>query len=97
METRQHRIILSKNITHYCYIPKKLYLCRVTRKQNNNDMKWNELRRIAESYGWYLLRTGGNHDIYAHPQKEDILKIERHGSKEVKTGLYYKLKRQIGF
>lgn len=60
-------------------------------------MKWNELRRIAESHGWYLLRTGGNHDIYAHPQKEDILKIERHGSKEVKTGLYFKLKRQIGF
>ena len=30
-------------------------------------MKWNELRRIAESHGWFLLRTGGNHDIYAHP------------------------------
>ena len=48
-------------------------------------MKWNELRRIAESHGWFLLRTGGNHDIYAHPQKEDFLKIERHGSKEVKN------------
>jgi predicted RNA binding protein YcfA (HicA-like mRNA interferase family) len=60
-------------------------------------MKWNELRRIAEDKGWYLIRCGAKHDIYAHPQKEGQLAIERHGSEEVKTGIYYKLKRQIGF
>jgi predicted RNA binding protein YcfA (HicA-like mRNA interferase family) len=60
-------------------------------------MKWNELRRIAEKNGWYFVRTGGNHDIYAHPNKSGILEIERHGSQEVKTKLYYKLKKQIGF
>ena len=55
-------------------------------------MKWNELRRIAEDKGWYLIRYGSKHDIYAHPNKEGQLAIGRHGSEEVKTGIYYKLK-----
>ncbi|MBR0077913.1 MAG: type II toxin-antitoxin system HicA family toxin [Bacteroidales bacterium] len=60
-------------------------------------MKWNELRRIAEEKGWYFVRTGGNHDIYAHPDKPGILEIERHGSQEVRNKLYHKLKKKIGF
>jgi len=60
-------------------------------------MKWNELRRIAERYGWTLIRNGREHDIYGHPDKDYQIEIERHGSKEIKTGLYYKLKKQIGF
>ena len=60
-------------------------------------MKWNELRRIAEAYGWRFVRHGGAHDIYAHPDKKSPLIIERHGSQEVKKGLYMKLKKQIGF
>jgi hypothetical protein len=43
-------------------------------------MKWSELKRIAESKGWYLYRRGSRHD-----------------SQEVRRGLYYKLKRQMGF
>ena len=54
----------------------------------NYTMKWNELRRIAEEKGWYLLRNGGSHDIYAHEQRNVLLKIERHGSQEIKHGLY---------
>ena len=64
---------------------------------NYGAMKWNELRRIAEQNGWYLLRNGGNHDIYAHAEKDELLKIERHGSQEIKYGLYCKLKKVIGF
>ena len=64
---------------------------------NYSAMKWNELRRIAEQNGWYLLRNGGNHDIYAHAEKDELLKIERHGSQEIKYGLYCKLKKVIGF
>jgi predicted RNA binding protein YcfA (HicA-like mRNA interferase family) len=60
-------------------------------------MKWNELRRIAEQNGGYLLRNGGNHDIYAHAEKDELLKLERHGSQEIKYGLYCKLKKVIGF
>ena len=60
-------------------------------------MKWSELRRIAERNGWILIRKGHKHDIYKHPQKDNRIEIERHDSKEIKSGLYYKLKKQIGF
>jgi predicted RNA binding protein YcfA (HicA-like mRNA interferase family) len=63
----------------------------------NYTMKWNELRRIAEEKGWYLLRNGGSHDIYAHAERNVLLKIERHGSQEIKHGLYCKLRKLIGF
>ncbi|MBO7491414.1 MAG: type II toxin-antitoxin system HicA family toxin [Bacteroidales bacterium] len=38
-------------------------------------MKWSELRRIAERNGWYLVRTGSRHDIYAHPEKVESLRL----------------------
>lgn len=60
-------------------------------------MKWSELRKKAEERGWYLHRNGSKHDIYLHPEKDFPIQIERHGSQEVKTGLYNKLKKQIGF
>jgi len=76
---------------------KKVIFLRRSKKQNINDMKWNELRRIAEKKGWYLWRNGGNHDLYRHPEKGGVLVIERHESQEIRPGLYYELKRQIGF
>jgi len=60
-------------------------------------MKWSEIRRIAENKGWYLYRNGSKHDIYRHVEKDYPILIERHGAQEVKTGLYFKLKKQIGF
>ena len=60
-------------------------------------MKWSELKRIAELKGWYLYRHGGKHDVYLHKDKDYPIEIERHGSKEIRTGLYYKLKKQIEF
>jgi predicted RNA binding protein YcfA (HicA-like mRNA interferase family) len=60
-------------------------------------MKWSELRRIAERKGWYFLRRGRKHDIYGHNEKDYRIEIERHDSQEIKPGLYYKLKKQIGF
>ncbi len=44
-----------------------------------------------------LVRHGSKHDIYAHPDKDFEIQIERHQSAEVKTGLFHKLKKQIGF
>ncbi|MDR3183951.1 MAG: type II toxin-antitoxin system HicA family toxin [Prevotellaceae bacterium] len=58
-------------------------------------MKWSELRRMAEKEGWYIVRHGSNHDVYAHADKDYQIALERHGAKEVGTGLYYKLKKQI--
>lgn len=60
-------------------------------------MKWSELRKLAEQNGWYLERHGGNHDVYKHPDKKEKLEIPRHQSHEVRTGLFHKLKKQIGF
>ncbi|MDR2359461.1 MAG: type II toxin-antitoxin system HicA family toxin [Prevotellaceae bacterium] len=60
-------------------------------------MKWSELRKKAEQRGWYIVRNGSKHDVYAHPEKNYQIAIERHDANEVKTGIYYKLKKQIGF
>ncbi len=60
-------------------------------------MKWNELRKIAEAKGWKLLRYGADHDIYHHPEKDYRIQIGRHGKEEIKSGTFYKLKKQIGF
>lgn len=60
-------------------------------------MKWSELRKKAEKNGWYLYRNGANHDIYRHPTKDFSIQIGRHGSEEVKSGTFNKLKKQIGF
>ena len=60
-------------------------------------MKWSELKRIATQHGWHLLRNGKEHDIYAHPDRDYKIQIPRHESQEVKTGIYNKLKKQIGF
>lgn len=60
-------------------------------------MKWSELKRKATQQGWYLARNGKEHDIYAHPEKDYEIQIPRHDSQEVRTGIFYKLKKQIGF
>jgi mRNA interferase HicA len=60
-------------------------------------MKWSELRRKVIRNGWYLVRNGSNHDIYAHSDKDFQIQIGRHDSEEVKKGLFNKLKKQIGF
>ena len=60
-------------------------------------MKWNELRKIAEAYGWRLVRHGSNHDVYGHPDKVYRIQIGRHGKEEIKNGTFNKLKKQIGF
>jgi predicted RNA binding protein YcfA (HicA-like mRNA interferase family) len=51
-------------------------------------MKWSELRRKTEQKGWYIVRHGSRHDVYAHPDKDFQIEICRHDSEEVKTGLF---------
>lgn len=77
------------------YIINLLYICKVI--ITTKKMKWSELRKKAEAAGWRLHRNGAKHDIYMHPDKDYLIQIERHGSQEVKTGLFNKLKKQIGF
>ena len=52
-------------------------------------MKWSELQRLAEQNGWVLVHFGKKHNEY---QKGDArVFLERHGSKEIKKGLYHAL------
>lgn len=60
-------------------------------------MKWNELKKQALQHGFELSRHGKGHDIYVNHAKGITIQIERHGNAEVKKGLYFKLKKQIGF
>jgi predicted RNA binding protein YcfA (HicA-like mRNA interferase family) len=59
-------------------------------------MKWNELKKLAEASGWYLLKHGKKHDIYVHPTNRNRLVIGRHGSEEVPVGTCMKLIKQMG-
>jgi predicted RNA binding protein YcfA (HicA-like mRNA interferase family) len=60
-------------------------------------MQWNEVLRIAEAEGYRFFRHCKKHDAYRHPDKEEILYLERHWGQEVKPGLMKRLKKQIGF
>ncbi|MDR2120344.1 MAG: type II toxin-antitoxin system HicA family toxin [Tannerella sp.] len=60
-------------------------------------MKWSEIEKIAIEKGWRLIKHGAEHDIYGHDDKNYRIQLERHKSKEVKSGLYHRLKKQIGF
>ena len=66
-------------------------------RNSGYDMKWSELRRIAERKGWFLLKNGKKHDIYKHPDSLDRIEIGRHGKEEIPYGTFCKLKKQIGF
>ncbi len=59
-------------------------------------MKWSELRKKIEKKGWYCVRHGAKHDIYEHPDKNFQVQIERHSSQEIGSGLYNKIKKQVG-
>ena len=56
-------------------------------------MKWNELQRLAEHNGWVLVRFGKKHNEYRKGNQRVC--FERHGSKEIKKGLYHTLLKQL--
>ena len=60
-------------------------------------MKWNEIRKIAIKHGFVFYRELKGHDIYINPETGTKIMLERHQSQEVRKGLMYKLKKEIGF
>ncbi len=60
-------------------------------------MKWNELKRQALKHGFKFVKHGKEHDEYCNDTTGVTIQIERHGSQEVRKGLYLRLKKQIGF
>jgi mRNA interferase HicA len=41
-------------------------------------MKRGELERRLRALGWFFLRHGGKHDVWAHPAKAHHLYVPRH-------------------
>ncbi len=39
-----------------------------------------EIERRLEREGWYLVRHGGNHDIYEHPYFQARIQLPRHNT-----------------
>ena len=60
-------------------------------------MKWNELIKIAEAHGFELYNHGKKHDIYINNATGQRIVVERHGSQEIRKGLFAALRKQIGF
>lgn len=56
----------------------------------------NELLKILKKDGWYLHRSGANHDSYRHSEKSGQLTIARHGSKEIAKGTYLSILKAAG-
>lgn len=59
-------------------------------------MKWNELTRLLVDAGYVFVKHGKKHDLYKNPATGDIQMVERHGSQEVRPGLYNSIKKRAG-
>ena len=59
-------------------------------------MTWSELERMIRKAGWRLDSHGGDHDAYYHPTIRKVIRIERHKSQEVRTGLLNKILKDAG-
>jgi len=55
-------------------------------------VKRQELESALKGMGWYFLKHGGSHDLWAHPQRTRKLAVPRH--KEIKEHLARSLLRQ---
>jgi mRNA interferase HicA len=56
------------------------------------SVKRQELESALRALGWHFLKHGGNHDLWAHPQRSRKLAVPRH--KEVNEYLARSLLRQ---
>ena len=51
------------------------------------SMSGREFARLAERYGWQLLRINGSHHVYGRPGSVVRLSIPIHGNRPLKIGL----------
>ncbi len=57
-------------------------------------MKYSELHRLIRRSGWVAVRQSGSHIIY---KKGNVsYPVPNHGSKEIKLGLFLKIKGEMG-
>lgn len=58
-------------------------------------MKFNELHRRLEQAGWYIFKET-DHRYYAHKDFPYLIKVGRHGSKEVPPNEFNKVLKKAG-
>lgn len=59
------------------------------------DMKFSELHRRLEQAGWYVYKET-DHRYYAHKDFNYLIKVGRHGSKEVPPNEFNKVLKKAG-
>lgn len=60
------------------------------------DMKVSEMERILTKDGWYIHRSGSNHDLYRHPTKEGQIPLSRHKGQELAKGTEQRILKDAG-
>lgn len=58
-------------------------------------MKFSELHRRLEQAGWYIVKETG-HRYYGHDKCPYLIKVGRHGSREVPTNEFNKVVKAAG-
>lgn len=59
-------------------------------------MKYSQLKAVLKAAGCYLVRQGGNHEIWHSPITDKDFALPRHGSHEVPTGTEKKIRKEAG-
>jgi len=59
-------------------------------------MKTSELIKLLKAAGCYIIRHGGNHDMWFSPTTGEKFVVGRHQSKEVPTGTAKSIRKQAG-
>lgn len=59
-------------------------------------MKYSQLGAELRAAGCYVVRHGGNHDLWFSPKTGKTFTVARHGSKEVPLGTLKNIKRAAG-
>lgn len=59
-------------------------------------MKYSELKKLLRKHGCYVLRQGGNHEIWYSPASGKMFPVSRHDVEEVYRGTLMQIIKQSG-
>lgn len=60
-------------------------------------MNYGELTKLMKDAGWKFERSGkGSHMMWSHPERNYLISVPYHGSKEIDPGLVRGIKKQAG-
>ena len=59
-------------------------------------MRFSELVRLLERYGFRLVKEKGSIRYYAKPEHPNLIRVDFHGSKEIPTGTWHAIMKAAG-